>query len=83
MKPFLDAVREGVVLFDGAVGTMLQARGLPPGEPAEKWVLENPDEVLRLHRDYVEAGAMVLTTDTFGGNRFKLNQWLDDSRVRE
>lgn len=77
----MEAVRERILLFDGAIGTMLQSRGLPVGEPAEKWVLEKPEEVLRLHREYVEAGAEVLTTNTFGGSRFKLQAWLADPDV--
>jgi 5-methyltetrahydrofolate--homocysteine methyltransferase len=83
MKPFLELVASEIVLFDGAIGTMLQARGLPAGDPAEKWVIERPEEVVRLHRDYVEAGAQVLTTNSFGGTRFKLSNWLDPSRTRE
>ncbi|MDZ7372521.1 MAG: homocysteine S-methyltransferase family protein [candidate division KSB1 bacterium] len=84
MKPFLELVQSGeVVLFDGAIGTMLQARGLAPGDPAERWLLDHPEEVVRLHRDYVAAGAQVLTTNSFGGSRFKLSNWLDPSRARE
>lgn len=57
-----------VVLLDGAMGTMLLDRGLELGTPAERWVLERPDEVFRVHRAYVAAGAEVITTCTFGAN---------------
>ncbi len=43
VKPFLERVREGLLLFDGAVGTMLQSWGLPVGEAPERWVFEKPD----------------------------------------
>ena len=58
--------------FDGAVGTLLQARGLAPGQNPESFCLERPDILRGVHLDYVRAGADVLTTNTFGGTRFKL-----------
>jgi 5-methyltetrahydrofolate--homocysteine methyltransferase len=62
----------GILVTDGATGTMLQNAGLPVGAPSELWVLENPDGVRALHRGYVEAGSDVILTDTFGGTRIKL-----------
>jgi len=61
-----------VIVFDGAMGTLLQARGLPPGASPELWGLENPDMVRSVHEDYLRAGARVVTSNTFGGTRFKL-----------
>jgi 5-methyltetrahydrofolate--homocysteine methyltransferase len=58
----------GVLIADGATGTMLQRAGLPIGTPPERWVWERPEEVLKLHQAYVEAGADILLTCTFGGN---------------
>ncbi len=58
----------GVIVADGATGTMLQRAGLPIGTPPERWVWERPEEVLKLHQAYVEAGAEILLTCTFGGN---------------
>ena len=60
------------LLFDGAMGTMLQARGLKPGENPEAFCLANPETLRGIHADYLKAGADVLTTNTFGGTRFKL-----------
>ena len=60
------------LLFDGAMGTMLQARGLGPGENPETFCLAHPDILQGIHRDYIKAGADVLTTNSFGGTRFKL-----------
>ncbi len=56
-----------VIIADGATGTMLQRAGLPTGTPPERWVWERPEEILRLHRGYVEAGAELILTCTFGG----------------
>ncbi len=64
--------QEGVLVADGATGTMLQRAGLPVGAPSELWVLENPEGVKALHRSYIEAGSDIILTDTFGGSRPKL-----------
>ena len=70
----LRAVLEGHrhLLFDGAMGTMLQAAGLEAGRLPELLCLSNPDEITGIHRAYVEAGSEVVTTNTFGANRLKL-----------
>ncbi|MBO4415056.1 MAG: homocysteine S-methyltransferase family protein [Lachnospiraceae bacterium] len=59
------------ILFDGGLGTMLQARGLKNGEIPEKWNLERHDDLLAVHKEYVAAGADVITTNTFGANSRK------------
>jgi 5-methyltetrahydrofolate--homocysteine methyltransferase len=71
------------VIFDGASGTYLQERGLDHGAPGELWNLERPDEVEALHRAYAEAGARILTTNTFGGTAPRLALHGLDDRVRE
>ncbi len=71
------------VLVDGAMGTMLIDAGLAPGTPPERWVLERPDDVLAVHRAYARAGAEVLTTCTFGANRFHLERAGLALRIRE
>ncbi len=63
---------ERPVLLDGGMGTLLQDMGLEDGEPGELWNLENPDAVRAAHRAYAEAGARLLTTNTFGGTRPRL-----------
>jgi methionine synthase I (cobalamin-dependent) len=85
-RSILDLVRERVVLFDGASGTMLMARGLPSGEVPERWNVERPEVVQEVHRAYFSAGSDVVQTNTFGGNRFKLrdkNMEKDLIRVNE
>ena len=60
------------LIFDGAMGTMLQAQGLPAGAFPETYNLTHPDVVLAVHKAYVEAGADVVTANTFGANPFKM-----------
>ena len=59
-------------IFDGAMGTMLQDAGLQPGDCPESFNLEKPEIVKQIHRSYISAGATILETNTFGGNRLKL-----------
>ena len=63
---------EDFLLFDGAMGTQLQARGLAAGEIPELLCLTNPQEITEIHAAYVAAGSEVVTTNTFGANRTKL-----------
>jgi methionine synthase I (cobalamin-dependent) len=63
---------EGVLIADGATGTMLQAAGLPVGTAPELWNLERPEAIRDLHRAYIEAGAQLILTNTFGGSRPRL-----------
>lgn len=60
------------LLFDGAMGTMLQAAGLAAGELPELLCLTDPHEIAAIHRAYVEVGSQVVTTNTFGANARKL-----------
>lgn len=57
---------------DGATGTNLMQRGLPQGTCAEKWVLENPDAIAGLYRDFVQSGSDIILTCTFGASRLHL-----------
>ena len=61
-----------VLIFDGGMGTMLQAAGLPAGREPELWNLERPEAVKDVHRRYLSAGADIVTTNTFGANAVKL-----------
>jgi 5-methyltetrahydrofolate--homocysteine methyltransferase len=71
------------VIFDGAAGTYLQELGLDDGAPGELWNVERPDVVEALHRAYAEAGARILTTNTFGGTASRLALHGLEERVRE
>jgi 5-methyltetrahydrofolate--homocysteine methyltransferase len=69
MSTFLEALRSGrVLLMDGAMGTELQRAGLPDGACCEEWNLTHPERVLAVHRNYVDAGAEVLLTNSFQAN---------------
>ena len=61
------------VLLDGGMGTLLQDSGLEDGAPGELWNLENPDAVRAAHAAYAEAGTRLLTTNSFGGTRPRLD----------
>ncbi|MBR1862906.1 MAG: homocysteine S-methyltransferase family protein [Ruminococcus sp.] len=60
------------ILLDGAMGTMLQAAGLKMGETPEAWNIEHPEELYKIHRQYVESGSDIIYANTFGANRHKL-----------
>ena len=60
-------------LLDGAMGTMLQAAGMPVGQLPELWSIQHPEIVTRIQRAYVEAGSRVIFANTFGANRHKLS----------
>lgn len=68
----LTALKQNQLLFDGAMGTQLQNRGLPVGEHPEYFNLTHPEVVKAIHEDYVAAGCDVITTNTFQANRTKL-----------
>ena len=72
-QTILERLESGDVLVaDGATGTMLQTAGLPVGKPGEAWVLEQPEQIKKLHRAYMAAGANLILTSTFGGTRARL-----------
>jgi 5-methyltetrahydrofolate--homocysteine methyltransferase len=75
--------RERPVVGDGSIGQQLQERDLPAGHAPEVWNLENPDAVRGLHADYADAGARLLTTNTFGGTRPRLAMHGLEERVVE
>ena len=71
-KDILELAAERVVVFDGAMGTMLLASGLPTGGTPELWNLEQPGIVENIHQQYYDAGSDVVHTNTFGGTSLKL-----------
>jgi 5-methyltetrahydrofolate--homocysteine methyltransferase len=77
----LTALRERVLLGDGAMGTQLQLAGLESGGCGEAWNVDHPDRVLAIQRRYVEAGSDCLITNTFGGSRIMLERHGEGGRV--
>src|SRR5829696_8916892 len=69
---FIELISEGAILADGAMGTMLHARGIGFDKCFDELNLTNPSAVAEIHRAYIEAGAQLIITNTFGANRFKL-----------
>lgn len=65
-------LKDNLLIFDGAMGTMLQAAGLPAGGLPEIYNIEHPDVVQKIHESYTAAGAQVITSNTFQANRYKL-----------
>jgi 5-methyltetrahydrofolate--homocysteine methyltransferase len=79
----LERLSREVLILDGGTGTALQTRGLPAGYPPDLWSVERPMEVRRLHEAYVEAGADILFTNTFGASRLRLEPHGWGGRVPE
>ncbi|MCB9571986.1 MAG: bifunctional homocysteine S-methyltransferase/methylenetetrahydrofolate reductase [Kofleriaceae bacterium] len=71
-RPFLEALAQGPLLFDGAMGSLLYERGVLHTRSYDELVLSNPELIRRVHADYLAAGAQLLETNTFGANRLAL-----------
>ena len=75
MTGFIERLQSGEILIsDGATGTNLQKAGLVSGQSPEAWVLEQPDKILALAESFVDAGADIILTCTFGGTRLRLRE---------
>src|SRR5919108_4420578 len=70
----LERLSTEILLADGAMGTMLHARGVGFDKCFDELNLTNPSAVAEIHRAYIEAGAQLILTNTFGANRFKLSK---------
>jgi 5-methyltetrahydrofolate--homocysteine methyltransferase len=82
-KSILEALQERVLVLDGAMGTMLQERGMKPGQSPEELNLLLPDVVAGVHREYIAAGADIIVTNSFGGSREKLSHYGLQDRLKE
>ncbi len=81
-KPFRERLKEGVIVCDGAMGTLLELYEY--GEkPPEIHNIKNPDIIERAHREYIQAGAEIIETNTFSGNRMRLEAYRLDDQTRE
>ncbi len=74
---------EGLLMSDGAMGTMLQRLGLTDGGAPELWNVEHPERVQSVYRGYIQAGSRIITTNTFGGSRARLKLHDLQGRVHE
>jgi len=84
MRDFRRALKGGnVLIFDGAMGSLLQRRGLQAGQSPEEFGMLQPEVVAAIHAEYARSGADVVTTNTFGATRYKLPRGLDVFSVNE
>ncbi len=80
---FLDLLSQRIMVIDGAMGTMLQEYGLSAGECPEMWNITHPDIVKKIHTFYLEAGADIILTNSFGANGLKLQKLGHKDRLQE
>ncbi|MEN9722088.1 MAG: hypothetical protein RJB38_74 [Pseudomonadota bacterium] len=80
---FLTELNRRILVLDGSMGALLQNRGLPAGMAPDVWMMDHPEIIERAHRDYVEAGADILLTNTFGSSRWRLAEYDAYPRLRE
>src|SRR5678815_1804804 len=83
MRDFIEALEERVLVCDGAMGTMLYAKGVFINKSFDALNLTQPELVGEVHREYVRAGADVIETNTFGANRIKLGSFGLADRLHE
>lgn len=67
----LEYIKENITYLDGGMGTLLQKRGLKPGELPERWNVTHPDDIIEIQKSYYDAGTNILCTNTFGANSLK------------
>src|SRR6266496_2023060 len=75
MSALLDFLRENLVLGDGAIGTLLHQRGQPLDACYEAFNLRQPELIQQVHREYLEAGARLIESNTFGASRLRLEKF--------
>lgn len=73
-----DEIGKRLLFFDGGMGSLLQKRGLQAGELPETWNILKPDVLTEIHKEYAEAGADIILANTFGANRFKYADNLEE-----
>src|SRR5918911_4526395 len=82
MQSFRDAIDDRVLVCDGAMGTMLYAKGVFINKSFDALNVTQPDLVAEVHQEYVRAGADIIETNTFGANRIKLGSFGLADRLR-
>lgn len=82
-QEFLELTQSKIVILDGSTGRNLQDRGMPTGVSPEKWMLENPQILIGLQREFLDAGSDVLFAPTFTANRVKLKEYGLEDQIQD
>ena len=78
---FETELNQRILVLDGSMGALLQNRGLPAGMAPDVWMMENETPILKAHQEYVEAGAEIILTNTFGASRWRLAEYQAEKRI--
>lgn len=70
----LEYIKENITYLDGGMGTLLQKKGLQPGELPERWNLSHPESIIEIQKAYFDAGSNIIATNTFGANCLKFDE---------
>ncbi|MFC2088208.1 homocysteine S-methyltransferase family protein [Calditrichota bacterium] len=76
-------LKNKTLVSDGAMGTLLHAQGLPIGHCPEEWNISHPEVLTHIHKNYYDAGADIVETNTFGGSRYRLRLYGFEDKVYE
>lgn len=79
---FREYIKDNIVILDGGMGTLLQSAGLEAGECSEEWSLSHPEEIIKIHKAYFDAGSNVVNANTFGVNTLKYTKKAAEGYVR-
>ena len=82
-QEFQALIKENPIFLDGATGSNLLKRGMPAGVCPEKWILEHKEVLIKLQREFIEAGSNILYAPTFSANRIKLKEYGLEEQIRE
>ena len=82
MQNIIERLNENVLICDGAMGTMLIQKGMPQGECPDLWGIKKHKILLEIHKEYITAGADMITTNTFGSNWLKLKKYRQQKKVK-
>ncbi len=83
MKPLLERLNDDILICDGAMGTMLIEKGVPEGECPNYWGIKNYKVLRSIHDEYINSGADMVTTNTFGANWIKLKKYGLEKKLDE
>ena len=80
---FRSELKKRILVLDGSMGALLQNRGLPAGMAPDVWMMDNADVIFKAQKEYADAGADILLTNTFGASKWRLAEYQADKRLYE